>query len=319
MNGFRLVTSKWAHMFRPHGFFPAKQLRRFVSFGFIALITGLLCACNSTSPARGGKKSEPTQLKVMTYNIRIGKLGGEWNNDPKKVDLGPVATLIAKHSPDVVGLQEVDRHRQRTSGMDQPASLSKKLGMNIEFQPAYSVSTSSGTNEEYGIAVMTRWPLKGSERFAMFKPDYRLTNPKYPDYYSEQRALLHSQTTIKGRTVHLFVTHLGLTEDQRDKQIRQIAEITKRFHGPKILLGDFNAEPHEKAFEALRGQFQDALAVQRASLEERKSYPAGRSSTEAIDYIFVSPEFRVLKASVIHDETLASDHNPVIAELELKP
>jgi endonuclease/exonuclease/phosphatase family metal-dependent hydrolase len=155
------------------------------------------------------------------------------------------------------------------------------------------------------------------ERVPLYKPDYRQSHPQYPDYFSEQRVLLVAPVKVGNRQIHVLVTHLGLTVDQRERQVREIAEVAARIPGPKILLGDFNAEPDEPAMRDLQASFQDALTVVRATSEERKSYPGGLRPTGAIDYIFVSPEFRVLNARVIRDATLASDHNPVVAELKL--
>ena len=284
----------------------------------VPILAGLLFVSSCTG-LREDVSQKPVHLRVMTYNIRIGKGGGTWNDDPAKVDLDPIAKMIAKHNPDIVGLQEVDRFRKRTSLMNQPLELSRKLQMNVEFQPAYTVTAASGTNEGYGIAVASKFPLSSSQHLALFKPDYSKSNPTYPNYYSEQRALLHSEARINGRTVHVFVTHLGLTADQREKQIGQIAEFISQFSGPKILVGDFNVEPEEPSLQLLSAQLRDALTLAGVPREHRRSYPAGTAPTEAIDYIFVSPEFRVLKAVVIRDETLASDHNPVIADLELAP
>lgn len=253
----------------------------------------------------------------MTYNIRIGKGGGEWNNDPQKVDLKPVAELIAIQRPDIVGVQEVDRFRERTAQMDQPVKLAEQLRMTWAFQPAYTVAVGTRPDEQYGIGVLSRFPLQSGERFRLFKPDYSKSFPQYPDYYSEQRALLHTTVSVAGRTVHLFVTHLGLTVDQRERQIAEILGITSRFPGPKILMGDFNAPPKEPAMKLLSLAFHDTLTAAGTTAEQRKSYPAGDTPREAIDYIFVSHEFRVSSSRVIRDATLASDHNPVIAEVEL--
>lgn len=46
-------------------------------------------------------------------------------------------------------------------------------------------------------------------------------------------------------------------------------------------------------------------------------YPSGEESRIAIDHILVSPDIRVINAEVIVDRGGVSDHNPVIAELEL--
>jgi endonuclease/exonuclease/phosphatase family metal-dependent hydrolase len=263
------------------------------------------------------QRAEPVRLKVMSYNIRIGAGGGDWPSDPQKLDLEPVIRVMAEHGPDIVGVQEVDQFRKRSALMDQPAILRDRLGMNVAYAEAYSVTTGTAHDEKYGVALLAKYPIQPHTRYPLFKPDYSRSHPNYPDYYSEQRVLLHAPVMIGKRQVHLFVTHLGLTKDQRQEQIRQIAEITSRFSGPKILIGDFNASPDEAAMKLLEADFQDSLTVVGTPHEERKSYPGGLKPTEAIDYIFVSPEFRVLSARVVRDASLASDHNPVIAELEL--
>jgi endonuclease/exonuclease/phosphatase family metal-dependent hydrolase len=260
---------------------------------------------------------QPVRLKVMTYNVRIGVGGGEWHTDPQRINLEPVARVIAEHGPDIVGLQEVDQFRKRSAGMNQSAWMAGRLKMNVAFVPAYSVPTEVREDEHYGVALLARQPMLPPERVPLYKPDYRQSHPQYPDYFSEQRVLLVAPVKVGNRQIHVLVTHLGLTVDQRERQVREIAEVAARIPGPKILLGDFNAEPDEPAMRDLQASFQDALTVVRATSEERKSYPGGLRPTGAIDYIFVSPEFRVLNARVIRDATLASDHNPVVAELKL--
>lgn len=281
----------------------------------------LLAACVvvawSGAGCRSGSVPPPVRLTVMSYNIRVGIGGGEWHNDPSRITLEPVARLIESVQPDLVGLQEVDRFRRRTGGMDQPAWLADRLRMHVAFEPAITVARPDARPEHYGVALLSRHPIGPSTAFQLFKPDYRTSHPEYPDYYSEQRVLLYAPVEIAGRTVHLFVTHLGLTPDQRARQIAQIVEITARYRGPKILMGDFNAEPDEPAMTRLSREFQDTLSVVGAPAEARRSYPAGSNPRKAIDYIFVSREFRVRTARVIRDVTLASDHNPVVAEVEL--
>lgn len=260
---------------------------------------------------------QPVRLKVMTYNIRIGVGGGEWHTDTQRINLEPVARVIAEHAPDIVGLEEVDQCRPRSAGMDQPAWLSERLRMNVAFAPAYSVTNGTAPVERYGVALLARHAILAHKRIPLFKPDYHQSHPEYPGYFGEQRALLVVPVKVGNRQIHVLVTHLGLTADQRAEQVKQIAETAARIPGPKILLGDFNAEPTEPAIATLEASFQDALTAVRTTSEDRKSYPGGLQPKSAIDYIFVSPEFRVLKARVIRDATLASDHNPVVAELEL--
>jgi endonuclease/exonuclease/phosphatase family metal-dependent hydrolase len=278
----------------------------------LVMLAGVILVTGCSTPG----KQDGVRLDVMTYNIRIGAGGGAWPSDPSQLDLEPVARLMERHGPDIVGLQEVDQFRVRSALMDQPAMLRDRLKMNVAFAEAYTVKTEAARDEKYGVALLARQPILAHTRYPLFKPDYSQSNPNYPVWFSEQRVLLYAPVLIGGRQVHVFVTHLGLTVDQREKQIREIAEITARYSGPKILMGDFNAEPEEPAMKLLEKEFLDVLSVAGVSREERKSYPGGLNPTAAIDYIFVTPEFRVLGARVIRDATLASDHNPVVAELE---
>ncbi len=280
--------------------------------GLVALLPGLFLVSCASRTAR-----DPLPLKVMTYNIRIGIGGGEWHTDPQRITLEPVARLIEEYAPAIVGLQEVDQFRRRSGGMNQPAWMADRLGMNVAFAPAYTVPTGGPTDEHYGVALLTRAPILPTQRVPLYKPDYRQSHPEYPDYYSEQRVLLVAPVKIGGRQIHVLVTHLGLTSDQRERQVREIVATAARLPGPKILLGDFNAGPDEPVLRELLGLFQDALTAAGVAPEARKSYPGGLQPQEAIDYIFVSPEFRVRGARVLRDATLASDHNPVVAELEL--
>ncbi len=67
------------------------------------------------------------RVKVLTYNV----LGGR-NTDGAR-DLSRLAEVINALDPDVVALQEVDRHTGRLNGIDLPAELAKLTGMDFVF------------------------------------------------------------------------------------------------------------------------------------------------------------------------------------------
>lgn len=285
-------------------------------------LAAIICSLGfADKPKKIGKQREhsegPLVLRLMSYNIRIGVGGGNWDGNPAKINLLPVAKIISAHDVDFVGLQEMDSFRKRSGGLNQPKWLSDHLSMNLAFEPAYSIPTGLGLNEEYGVALLSPHWIHSFERIALFKPDYTKSQPNYPDYYSEQRVLLHALMSVRSQRFHVFVTHLGLTADQREEQIRQIVDVMSRYAGPKILLGDLNAEPTSPEMSPLFADYRDALSEAGVKNGERKSFPVGEKSKEAIDYIFVSKEFHVRSAKVIRDTTLASDHNPVFAEVEL--
>jgi endonuclease/exonuclease/phosphatase (EEP) superfamily protein YafD len=86
--------------------------------------------------------------------------------------------------------------------------------------------------------------------------------------------------------------------------------------GPMIVVADLNDEPVGSAYKLMRTKFDDAWVTSGARTEGF-SYPADKP-TKRIDHIFyrTGDRVRARKSWVI--EALASDHIPVMSELEIK-
>jgi endonuclease/exonuclease/phosphatase family metal-dependent hydrolase len=80
---------------------------------------------------------------------------------------------------------------------------------------------------------------------------------------------------------------------------------------PTLLLGDLNATPDAAELQPLRARLHDAWLG-----GEGFTYPSEKP-VKRIDYILTSDQFRV--GSAFTPQTLASDHWPVVAKLELSP
>lgn len=252
-------------------------------------------------------------VTVMSYNIRVGVGGGE-ERLPAAEGLEKVARVIERYAPDVLLVQEIDKGAERTQGLNEVDWLIRRLDFtHAAFAPAISDGSWS-----YGVGIFGRFPAKvSSQRYLLYKPDYSESHPDYPDYYSEQRVLLRATTCIEGTTLSLYCTHLGLTPDQRERQVEDILQHLDRESHPIILGGDFNARPGSVELKPLADRYRDVFEVLEVPMEQRRSFPAGATPKRAIDTIFVSPEIEVLRAFVVRDESLASDHNPVVIELRL--
>src|SRR5688572_24043854 len=91
-------------------------------------------------------------VRVLVYNIHAGK-------DASRIDnLERVAALIAERKADIALLQEVDRNTTRSGNVDQLAELQRRTGMNGAYGKALDFQ-----GGEYGIAVLSRWPLRTIE------------------------------------------------------------------------------------------------------------------------------------------------------------
>ena len=90
----------------------------------------------------------------------------------------------------------------------------------------------------------------------------------------------------------------------------------KDVKGPLIVVGDFNDIPAGRAYQLMRYQFGDAW-IESRSTREGFSYPADKPA-KRIDYIFFRSNDRARTKRAWMVNTLASDHLPVVADLEIE-
>jgi endonuclease/exonuclease/phosphatase family metal-dependent hydrolase len=245
-------------------------------------------------------------VTVITYNIHHG-VGAD-----DVLDTDRIARLIRTEDAEIIGLQEVDRHFDaRSDFQDQARLLARRLhmhyvyGANLDFEPLES----GQPRRQYGTAILSRFPIVDHE------------NTLLPGFAgSEQRGLLEALIKVRGTRVRVYNTHLQHNsptpesgQAQRQLQVAAIlAETSESVGLPHTLVGDLNARPDSPEMQPLLDRFEDAwtLAGEGDGFTISSTNPTAR-----IDYVLVSPEIDVERASV--PSSLASDHLPVVAELEL--
>ena len=221
-------------------------------------------------------------LRVVVYNIHAGK-------DASRVDnVGRVASLIGERKTDIALLQEVDRKTTRSGNVDQLAELQRLTGMNGVFGKALDFQ-----GGEYGIAVLSRWPVKTLEVIPLQTPAD-----------SEQRIAL----VVETNGLRIMNTHLDASDPDaiRLTQLETLAAAVKK-HAPNLVGGDFNSGPespiHQKMVAAgLRDAWTEC--GRGASL----TYPAD-TPVKRIDYLYLTDGWRCASAEVPVSQ--ASDHRPL--------
>lgn len=263
-----------------------RHLSRIVLLAIILLV--LFCSGGFSSAA---KKT----LRVMTYNIHVG-VGMD-----KKLDLQRIADVINHEQPDLVGLQEVDRGVKRTEGKDEIAELAAMTRMHFAFAP--NLDYQGG---KYGVAILSRLPLKATVH-TMFENKRE----------AERRGMLKVEVDVDGKSITFVTTHLDYQfEDGRLFETEQLLKILEDVKGPLIVVADLNDVPEGSAYKLMRVNFEDAWITSRAK-GDGFSYPADKPS-KRIDHIFYRPANRIRATKAWVVETLASDHVPVVAEVEIK-
>lgn len=250
------------------------------------LIIGLVQAFTWAAPA--GLDRAPSELTVMTYNIR----GGFGADD--RWDLERIAHAIELENPDVVVLEEVTRGWVIASGTDEALWLTRRLGMQMVFGAA--------AGDLHGNVLLSRYRVDGESL-----------------RYSAHVAAALPRGAVSGivqteRGPLLFIgTHLEHTlgaEDVRRSEASELLELAAKLR-PAVIFGDFNAEAVAPELQPLReaGFADGAGSLGVAGL----TWPT-QGPVRSIDHIFVSQGLRALTARI--PISLGSDHLPVVLRLE---
>ncbi len=242
-------------------------------------------------------------IRVMTYNIHSCR-GLDGKIRPERI-----ARVINHFDPDIVAVQEIDSHRQRSGSHDQAQLIADHLRMSHVFQAMFDEE-----EERYGIAIFSKYPFKVLKAAHLTAANRR--------FFREARGAIWVQLEFEGRRpFHLINTHFGLGRDEKRRQADEI--LGKSWLGnipanePVILCGDFNSGPRSKPYRKLQTRLRD---VQHAAANHQpRSTFVSLKPFMRIDHIFVSPHFRVDRVELPDTPTavIASDHLPLCAELTL--
>ena len=234
-------------------------------------------------------------VRVMTYNIHVG-VGMD-----KKLDLQRIADVINRERPDLIGLQEVDRGVKRTEGKDEIAELAAMTQMHSAF--AHNLDYQGG---QYGVAILSRFPIT--------HVDHRKYENKR---VAERRGMLRVEVDVGGKVLHFVSTHLDYQHaDGRLYEAEQLLRFLAEIKAQLIIAGDFNDEPSGSTYKLMLGRLSDLWVSSRAK-GEGLSYPADKP-VKRIDYVFARPVERIKAKRAWVVNTLASDHLPVVADLEIR-
>lgn len=229
--------------------------------------------------------ASPFRLNLTTYNIHHA--AGMDN----KVDVPRIAAVLKESGAQVACLQEVDDRVVRSGLKRQPRELGKLLGM----EPAFGAALRWPAGARYGNAILSALPVTSVKEDML-------------PGKAEQRLLLETRLETPAGPIAVFCTHLGLTVEDRATQTARILEVLAACDVPALLAGDFNEEPGGPTHAALEKAGFVSLAP------DAPTFPS-TGPNRRIDFVYGTPQWRALGGRVM--ESLASDHCPLVVELEL--
>ena len=246
--------------------------------------TGLTADDAVRLPAQAG------HLRVMTFNVKSCAEG-----------LEEVAAAIRAARPDVVALQEVDNGTTRAGGLDQARELARLL----DFPYATHIPTTQLHGGDYGMALLSRVPVKSLERRPL--PVARGLEP---------RVIARAILDVGGTEVSLYKAHLSAMPQWgklRAEQAELVARMIAADPRPAILVGDMNDTASSAAVRVLSSRLRDTWLE--AGKGPAGTYPLPLIGSLRYDYVFASDEFEVRRTVVMQGK--ASDHHPVVSDLRL--
>jgi endonuclease/exonuclease/phosphatase family metal-dependent hydrolase len=251
-------------------------------------------------------------FKILQLNMQYGQAWDDADPDHAPIDLGLTLEEIRSHGADIVLLQEVER-AQRGGVQANPPPNYTRLRAGLDGYHGHFAYPRADPRElpfGIGLAILSKTPLRDILTRDLPSPrvEFEFEGEKHTP---TDRLLLGATTTVAGRELRLFNTHLlaffMLNTDTSDYPIqrRLVLDAVRASTGPTVLAGDFNVVSHE----ALTRQFA-AAGYQTVQTGE----PTWRRHPFVLDHIFHSRHLRPV--SHVVKPTRASDHHVIVAEFE---
>jgi endonuclease/exonuclease/phosphatase family metal-dependent hydrolase len=238
-------------------------------------------------------------VRLLTYNIHKGVGGSD-----RRYRFERVVAVIAAEEPDLVCLQEVDRHVHRSHYHDQPALLAEKLRAAAHLYQLNVPHREGG----YGNLILSRWPFRSQHLVSL-----RLRRRK------PRGAQLVVVDSPDG-PLHLVNWHLGLAEKERRWQASHLLGhplFLQAAHLPTLIAGDYNDWRNQLAGHSFHPhRFHQATAPARRF----RTFPAFLAMA-SLDKVFYRGPIHVVHARTVRSRLArrASDHLPLVLDFHLGP
>jgi len=269
------------------------------------------------------------KLKVMTWNVH-GL--GIYDHPRDKTVPGKILDIIKAQQPDILCLTEF--YTDWDNAMKPYTGLFLREGGFKEYRFIYD--NTLGTKIYVGTAFYSRYPLENfktitlSEHIKMLQCDVTLPgNRKMRNYFIHLQSFMlmdneknmieevkHNNRSLEMSKSKSFARRFNTAYRKRAAQTDSAASVIRESPYPVLICGDLNDLPGSYTYTTLKGKLSDAFAQKGSGFARtyNRILPTLR-----IDYIFYDPALLHIVGFGSPQLPSLSDHNPVIANFELKP
>lgn len=251
-------------------------------------------------------------FKILQFNMQFGQTWDDADPDHAPVDLDQTIAEIRSHDADLLLLQEVERAGTDGAQREPPPNYTRLRAALPGYDGYFSYPKADPRELPFGIglAIFSKSRLRETVQRDLPSPPVEfefkgeMTTPT-------DRLLLGATTTVAGRDLRIFNTHLlaffMIRSDTGDHPVqrRLVLAALDEAKGATVVGGDFNEVSHE----ALSRQF---AAYGYSTVQTTQA--TWRRRPLVLDHIFYSRHLRTV--SHVVKPTHASDHHVLVAEFE---
>ncbi|MDA9982016.1 endonuclease/exonuclease/phosphatase family protein, partial [Gammaproteobacteria bacterium] len=288
-----------------------------------------------------------SSIRFATYNIQYG-----YGQD-KSYNLDRIADAVAE--ADIICMQEVTTGWKACNGDHQPDLLSARLNKYAAYAPGYETDASHtdaggrvvNKRRGFGNMVLSRWPIVYSRPHSLPRPPQEKVAETKADL---PRCVL--ETVIDIPDVPLRIMSVHLSHQSRLQRLSQVAVLRALVDGlsdespiwkeagtslnpwtegkpvppvvgSTIIAGDFNFQPADPEYAAMlepraSHALIDAWAAANPGRDRATTCVESDGSLTTLDYAFLTVGLAgSITAARVENHTAASDHFPLLLELEL--
>ena len=285
---------------------------------FVSMLLVTALAALSANP-------QTDSIELMTFNIRMGIADDGENHWDKRHEL--VFDVFRYHSPDIVGVQEAFQFQL------------EEILNNVDGYAKTGVGRKDGDSlGEYSAILYKkdRLRLLSSDTFWFSDTPQEPGSTSWGNTIPRICTWAHFFDDSLKRSFYVYNLHLDhQSQPSREKSVEFLLQRVREREtkDPVVLMGDFNAGETNPAIQPIKEfkqiaendtvEFRDSYRVIHPNAQEVGTFNAfeGKTSGEKIDHIFVSSDFFVLNAGILHDNEngrYPSDHFPVVTTVQFE-
>jgi endonuclease/exonuclease/phosphatase family metal-dependent hydrolase len=231
-----------------------------------------------------------------------------WNlQGSQRPDITKVADKIQQFQPDIIAIQEIQKHQAR--------ALARRLRWSYVWAFKHNGYGPLLPRRAEGMAIMSRSPLSNTGETTL--------TSEYGRYTYRRRIAMWGTVNIHGQQFNLFNTHLA-SDDNGDEGTTQAQRLRMIIdaHGqhPAVIAGDFNDHQRPDIVNILNAEHNHDAWTSSTSRSRNGLTNPTKTPYQRLDHILAPRTHTIARVEVPDTDQSwieLSDHLPVIATINL--